>query len=117
MKRISAAFAAVHCLLGRRARACPDGVEIISFPGRKTMLPYTTIERCQVQPVREVIAIHSERSESQHQRVVLFADEPFAMKMSGESAGTFLRHLKKYAPSIRVDQLPGKVRSISAFPK
>ncbi len=117
MKKISAAFATLQYLFGRRARACSDGIEITSFPGKKKMVPYAHVEWCQVRAVRETIAIRSEKSEARYQRIVLFADEPHAMKMSTESADAFLRHLKRYAPSIRVEPLPGKARSISVFQK
>jgi hypothetical protein len=117
MRSLSVILAVLHYLLGRRALARSDGIEVTSIRGRKKVLSYGSIKCCRVRGVRNLITVGSEKNEERFQRIVLFSDVPYAIKMTTESAASFLTHLRRHAPTMRIDTLPEKIREVTVFKK
>lgn len=116
-QRLHAWVAAAHYLLGRKATALPDGVQVSSFTGECRIVPYSKIQRCLVRPVHESIRIFLERKDIRFHRVVLTGETPYAIKMRKEESECFIRHLKKYAPEVDVLIVSERIRSIQILKK
>jgi len=112
MTNFTPAVAAIHYLLGRTACAGAEGVEIVSIFGRKTVLPYSSIQRCRVTPVKSMCAVAEEIREAQFTRVVIYASRPYAMKMNKRQADDFLYSLKRYVSELPIDFLSEKTLSL-----
>ena len=116
-KRLQAWVAAGHYLLGRKATALPDGIQISSFAKKSKILAYSEIQRCIIRPVQESIKVISERSDVCFHRVVLIGDTCYAMKMTKHESESFMRHLRGYAPNISISTAPERIWSIQILPK
>lgn len=114
---IKAWMAPIHCIAGRRAYAEPDGVQIVSRFARKKVIPYEQVKQCCIQPTHETIQVSREKSDIKFHRVILLSEKIYVMEMTEHESDAFVRHLKKYAPSLAIDFRTKKRKSISFLPK